>query len=98
MTRGWCGAGRFAMGLRNIMALQKKTRGGVRLYQGISEIVADIWRPTVKDGLRRGNPGTGTCLPPNRPNLIKHGRPSRPGIKVQSVNSRTEIQFVLSSC
>src|ERR1700723_2348650 len=51
MTRGWCGAGRFAMGLRNIMALQKKTRGVVRLYQGISEIVADIWRPTVKDGL-----------------------------------------------
>jgi hypothetical protein len=40
------------MGLRNIMALQKKTRGVVRLYQGISEIVADIWRPTVKDGLR----------------------------------------------
>jgi hypothetical protein len=39
------------MGLRNIMALQKKTRGVVRLYQGISEIVADIWRPTVKDGL-----------------------------------------------
>jgi hypothetical protein len=34
------------------MALQKKTRGVVRLYQGISEIVADIWRPTVKDGLR----------------------------------------------
>src|ERR1700733_6125043 len=53
MTRGWCGAGRFAMGLRNIMALQKKTRGVVRLYQGISEIVADIWRPTVKDGLGR---------------------------------------------
>jgi hypothetical protein len=39
------------MGLRNIMALQKKTRGVVRLYQGISEIVADIWRPTVKDGI-----------------------------------------------
>lgn len=34
------------------MALQKKTRGVVRLYQGISEIVADIWRPTVKDGLK----------------------------------------------
>jgi len=33
------------------MALQKKTRGVVRLYQGISEIVADIWRPTVKDGV-----------------------------------------------
>jgi hypothetical protein len=44
------------MGLRNIMALQKKTRGVVRLYQGISEIVADIWRPTVKDGL--GGPDT----------------------------------------
>jgi hypothetical protein len=42
------------MGLRNIMALQKKTRGVVRLYQGISEIVADIWRPTVKDGLSDG--------------------------------------------
>jgi hypothetical protein len=33
------------------MALQKKTPGVVRLYQGISEIVADIWRRTVKDGL-----------------------------------------------
>jgi hypothetical protein len=43
------------MGLRNIMALQKKTRGVVRLYQGISEIVADIWRPTVKDGLSLSN-------------------------------------------
>ena len=44
------------------MALQKKTRGVVRLYQGISEIVADIWRPTVKDGLAV-LPGLLRCAP-----------------------------------
>jgi hypothetical protein len=51
------------MGLRNIMALQKKTRGVVRLYQGISEIVADIWRPTVKDGLTVSIFATGQFQP-----------------------------------
>jgi hypothetical protein len=41
----------------------KENRGVVRLYQGISEIVADIWRPTVKDGLTVSIFATGQFQP-----------------------------------